>query len=370
MRKQIIFIFLCLFCCGACKSKYATKMPIDELVIIDVDKALHAHGELRLSDFVDSISFTPIYDGDTAFIGNALIMEITENHLWVYDDLLRLVCYNFKDRKSRYIGMRGRGPGEYLNLSGIAADERTKTIYATSLLSGKSAILKYDFEGRFLGSISLENDADAIELTDNGNIVVHLTNYSGNSKSQYLVMDGEGKIVNGYSNPFTYKLSSQRHSWFRESAQYRYDGKLHIKDKSDTLYVFHEGKRYPKYVFKNSFSIDDKQSLSQADYDDAFVFNYAFETETKLVFNGKLGGTEYDKWHFFYYDKTTGQAYSIGQTIPNDMTDGYPKSFSQSTYDTTFGDCYVKIISNTYSTMSGFPQDEKASYFLMFYHLK
>ena len=372
MTKKLLLILLCHLCFGACKAKYAAQKAGKEIVVIDIDKALHASGQLRFSDFVDSISFIPIYDGRNAHIGDPLYMTITRNHLLVYDMTDRLVCYDFKEQKSRQIGMRGRGPNEYLRMEAFAVDEASGIIYTliqnTSTSSG--VLYKYDFEGRFLGDISLEEAADNIGLIDNGNLAVHFTNYNRRAKSQYSVINGKGKIITDYHNSFLYQLYGQRSMYSSESARYNYDGEFHIKDKSDTLYVFRGAERYPKYVFKNSYSIDSKQNLSQADYDCAFVLNYIFETPTKLVFNGHLGGSEHDKWHYFYYDKITGQTHSIDRYPQNDLTDGFPKVLSQATSDTTFGNCYVKIIPNTHSTLLGYPQDDEASYFVMLFHLK
>ena len=364
-----IIIILSLLCLGACKSKQSAPESVNLPVVIDVDKSLGHRGELNLSDFVDSISFIPIYDGNSAWIGDARRMDMTRNYILVCDMSDRLVCYNLKNRKSKIIGLRGRGPKEYLRIKEITSSETKNIIYTLVYSSAGPSIFKYDFEGLFQGAIPLDEDADKIGMTDEGNIVVHFTNYAGTGKNQYLVMNDRGEIITAYPNRFLYRLSSERHTWFDESARYSYDGKFHVKDKSDTLYVFCEKERRPKYIFKNSYSIDGGKALSQTGYDSAFVLNYVFETDTKLVFNGRLGGSAHGKRLYFYYDKVTGQTYSIDRDIKNDPAKGFPDVFRQVASDTTFDGCYVKLIANTHLTVAGYPKDEDASYFLALFHL-
>ncbi len=77
---------------GACKSHIPN--AVDEIIVIDVDRALRSTGMLSMSDFIDSISFIPIYDGNSAYIGDPLRMEMTDSHILVYDMTRRLVLYN------------------------------------------------------------------------------------------------------------------------------------------------------------------------------------------------------------------------------------------------------------------------------------
>ncbi|MDR2894849.1 MAG: 6-bladed beta-propeller [Alistipes sp.] len=366
MTKNILTITLCLTCLEACKPP--TAETAEEVAIIDVDRALRSGTKnLRISDFADSITFIPIFDGNSAYIGDPLRMEMTSDHLFVYDMTDRLVCYDFRDRTSRQIGRRGRGPQEYIRIEDIAADEERDIIYALvrNDPTGNSHIFKYDFEGRFLDDFPLDGDAYKIGLSGDGDLVVHFTNYFGNAKNQYAVMDHEGNPVTDYPNPFPYELSGGRHTFMGESAKYSYGGEFNIKDKSDTLYVFRDKGRHPRYVFKNSFSIDGRPDLTHAEYDNAFVLNYVFETNTKLMFNGHIG--EPSAWRYFYYDKTTKQTHSIESQIRNDLTDS-PEFFRQITADTTFGDCYVKITGNP--QREGDPPIEEAAHFLMLLHLK
>jgi hypothetical protein len=368
MTKHLVLILLCLSCFGSCKAPIAENTG--DIVVIDIDRALNNSGKLSLSDFADSISYIPIYDNNSgAFIGNPSRVVLTQNYLLVYDTSGRLVSYNIKERASKQIGIKGRGPQEYLLMKAIAANESGNIIYALINFNSKF-IYKYDFDGNFLGSIALQEDADNIGLTDEGHLVVHFTNYTGNGKSQYTVMDDSGKILTDYPNPFLYQLSADRNAWFHESAGYSYGGDIHMKDKSDTLYVFRGGERHPKYVFQSRYSLDGKEDLTQTEYDEAFVFDYVFETNSKLIFNGKLGGFESGEWRWFYYDKATGETFSVDRGFPNDLTDGFPKEMNLLTSDTTFDDCYVKIITNNKSETPGYPQDENASYFIMLVHLK
>jgi len=230
---------------------------------------------------------------------------------------MSLMCYSKNDKVLKKIANRGGGPGEYSSVSSIVANERNNTIYALiPFTSSGPSIYKYDFDGNFLGNIDLEERADAIGITEEGLLVAHIVNWSGFAKNQYIVMDDDGNIITKYANPFQYQLSAERQVFQSETASYTYKNEFHIKDKSDTLYVFRGDKRYPKYVFRNSSSIDNKSSLSQTEYDNAIVFWYIFETDSRLQFAFLNQRSVYH----YAYDKNTNQLYfSDVRDIPNDL---------------------------------------------------
>ena len=151
--------------------------------------------------------------------------------------------------------------------------------------------------------------------------MIHFPNITGSIENQYAVISGDGNILAYYANPFQYQLQQDERSFsFAETASYVYNDEFHVNDRSDTLYVFKGSKRYPKYVFKNSRSIDNISNLLQGDYDNSIVFAYMFETDTRLQFAFFTPQPD-SKMHHYSYDKSSGILYFLheGLSISNDL---------------------------------------------------
>ncbi|MDR1671773.1 MAG: 6-bladed beta-propeller [Alistipes sp.] len=371
MTKKLVYFCLCTICFGSCKISPSLQ---EEIVIIDIDKAIGTPGELYSSDIADSISIIPIHDSSDAYIGDMLeFTEMTKNHIFTYDMLGGLVCYNFNEQKSCKIGVKGRGPQEYLYMKSIAVDEINNIIYALVGLADGMAVFKYNYDGTYMGRIPLKETGDNIGFTDDGYLVVHFTNFYGNGGSQYIVMDNNGKTVTDYPQAFSYESHERTAYFLQESIKYTYDGDLHMKDHSDTLYVFRGKERYPKYVFKNAWSIDGKKNLSQGEFDNALVVTDILETKTKLIFHVRVGGTPgiNTESYELCYDKISGQLFSFDETLQNDLPPASTRNVRiRSNYGAEFGNCYGVIDTYTFLTKPDYPKDDDVSYILILLHLK
>ena len=112
-------------------------------------------------------------------------MEMTGNYLLTYDWAGGMVCYDFREKKGRRMGVKGRGPREYLDIISIAPDEPNDIIYALVDMPTQSAVYKYNFEGKFLDSFVPGEKVRAtnIGLCGEGYLVIHFANFSGNGKT-------------------------------------------------------------------------------------------------------------------------------------------------------------------------------------------
>ncbi len=236
MKRTVVALALCAVGFGACGSGASEG---GDVVVVDVDQAMRsAPRGLKVSDFVDSISFIPIYDGNTMYMGDPRLMTVTSDHIFVSDGANRLVGYNLRERTSWQIGTRGRGPGEYLRMDALVADEKSRVVYALIDDPKPGAIHKYDFDGGLVDIFPLEEDADNVGLTGDGHLVVLSSNYFGNSKHQFFVLNGQGRMVVDHPNPFFFTMVGPQGPTYNESVKYNHGGELHIKGKGDTLYRF------------------------------------------------------------------------------------------------------------------------------------
>lgn len=334
----MFYICICHSCVQPTKVTNTIDANTIEPIIIDVDQALTNQTKFHFSDFVDSISYVPIKTDQDNFISSPIQpIGMTSNYIILYDGLSRLYCYDKNKQSIRRIANRGKGPGEYNGIQEFVADEQNKIVYALTGSASVNTIFKYNFQGEFLGKILLDENADDIGLTEEGFLVIHYTNWTGKTQKQYSIIDNNGKLLNCYHNPFPYHLSGQRSVRLFDSNKYQYKNKLHMKDRSDTLYVFEGTQRHPKYIFKNSSSIDKKQNLTSTEYDESLNFWYIFESDSRLQFAFPYQ----NKIHHCYYDKISGKTFSTNvRDVPNDVDDHYPYS---SRLDRQFNDYVIKI---------------------------
>ena len=286
-------------------------------IVLNIDDAIRKKIAFNLSDFVDSIKYIYIESTICDVAEPIMRLEVTDNHMFFYDGFGRLLCYNLKGQFIRQIASTGKGPGEYLRLKAIALDEEKNIIYA--LCDRSNSIFKYSIQGKFLGKIPVETSVDALRLVG-GNLLLHIANWNGEKENQYIMMDSSGVIITKYPNPYKYKLQG-RNTYFNEVSFYKYKNLLHMKDKSDTLYVFKGNQRIPKYIFKSTYSISNK-NLTQMEYDRALNFWYIFETDTRIQFAFEIDN-KFATMQHAYYDKTTGQLYITEiLKLKNNIDDG------------------------------------------------
>jgi hypothetical protein len=305
-----------------CRSANSRKDKISSPVYtVDIDGAIQ--WDHSLSDIVDSVEY--IYLQKPMGVP-VMEYDISDNFAIFYDGMNRILLFNRDGSFVNQIGKQGKGPGEYNRIEALALDEPGNAIYA---LCSTSQIYIYDLQGHFLSKIPVEKDTDFLSLISSGIILTHVANWSGDQNDRFIWRDNHGEIVRTFSNPFKYQFQ-ERLSWRNEVTKYTYDNCLHVKDKGDTLYMATHEKMIPKFVFKNSCSIQ-VEKLTQEIYDQSPVYLCLYETGKGLSFvlmTCLVGGKR--DYRYCYYSKEKNQTYFNRDeegNIKNDLDDEYPYRF-------------------------------------------
>ena len=324
MKKFLSFLlsFICILLIfnTSCNQKSAT--TVEYPVVINIRAALRNTVEIKLSDFVDSISYVSIQ----GFINDE---PISLRRFWFSDSYILsesrsngdLLCFNRNGSFIRRIANKGRGPGEYLNVSDVVVDEGNSVLYVFSSMAKK--IYKYSLDGSFLKAFEFGENIDAIAIDAFGQLVVRCSIGSGNAKNNFLLLDNKGDTINFQPNNIFFERESLPGgiTIFMNGSVYNYNNQVHIKNKNDTLFVMENDKFIPKYVFLTG---DKQVNMTYKEFMELIPFPYIRETSTKLFFQFVLE----DQWYNAFYDKINGKVFSTSGQIINDLEDEDNITFS------------------------------------------
>jgi len=160
------FVLLFLVCISCSNNRRTDAFGTDSLVYIKIEKPyIPSLQPLRLSEFVDSIEYVQLEATPECLLpfhinGDELIK--TDNLLFIFD-LFDILQFDISTGKFiRHIGRVGQGPGEYIQARTIVDTIERKVIVKSP---GKKGLLTYDFEGKYLGDISLDDGLDSLFTT-------------------------------------------------------------------------------------------------------------------------------------------------------------------------------------------------------------
>lgn len=140
MNKILISgIILCILGIGSgCKEKNKDK----SVEVIHINP-FEASEEINLSEFVDSIIYIKLQTDSICVLGRLHDIIIREKYIYA-SDISQQILFVF-DKNGKYItklDKRGKGPDEYLRMSGVFIDDNEEFIELINS-SGKNSILKY-----------------------------------------------------------------------------------------------------------------------------------------------------------------------------------------------------------------------------------
>ena len=151
----ILILLFSIFAYGQEISKIEKKATGQELYFDIYSAFQNKMPKLIASQFVEDIEFIPLETTDECLLAESLRdITITEDDIILYD---YNGCYRF-DRQGKFknrIGKKGNGPGEYVNSLSIMVDAANQWVYMMDYMQKK--YVKYDFSGKYLGDISLDD---------------------------------------------------------------------------------------------------------------------------------------------------------------------------------------------------------------------
>ena len=241
-------IFYCLILLGfqlSCQEKYSQK----KLVKIDLEKSMKNIKPLNICDFKCDINYLMLKN-DSIKLKTIYLIDFSKELITVSD---RAICllYDSQGNYISQIGNRGKGPGEYVQISNIMIGCGEKIF----IQSGKKIIV-YNLEGKFIREFVPEihdktNNIRSLSIFQDSLFIGQIPNYSGKEKYKAVIFNNQGKTIKLFHNKvFLNRKSDNVNSFDSQATFYQFKGKSYFKEEmNDTLFLFNESNVVPTYIF-------------------------------------------------------------------------------------------------------------------------
>lgn len=181
--KRHFAVALIVICCSCVRQNH------EETKLLDVPIE-----DVPLSMMIECRSgIVPLETNDSCLIGSIGKCLITDRRLFITDNQsLRILSFSLDN--GQYMGEvsnYGRGPGEYIDIADIAADD--SILYVLSSLGKK--IIRYSFDGSFLGEFDTHSEP-FFKIAYSQKKLYLSSEQSNQSGYDYLIMDADsGQIL-------------------------------------------------------------------------------------------------------------------------------------------------------------------------------
>lgn len=226
---RLFYLILIFLLTVSCKAKNSfSGVDTSEMVTITVSKT----NKISPTELIDKFELVPLKTPDNIIVGEIYGLIVTEDRIIVYDERIADQALLF-DRDGKYIsylGRKGRGPKEYIDLAYITLMPDGNTIALYDNYGSK--MLFFDIDGHFTESKPLPFWFSSVEYLDNNNIV--------------FATYGEGRRDPGLSSSkyadnlilFTDKNFQIRGGTYKNRYNEKYYSKTpHIKKFNDIVYM-------------------------------------------------------------------------------------------------------------------------------------
>jgi hypothetical protein len=328
MKNSILLSVLAASLLVSCQPKQNTTHPTEVLdttvtypLTVDLNRALALQdSSIRLSTFVDSISYIPLRLPDDLFfqVGATFLYDETAK-LFFVAGLYNIISVDMQGHLVSRIGKRGQGPGEYVQVSTISLDPSKREMYVQDALGW--TMQKFDYQGHFLKQmfkIDTSHKMTAHLQYDKDNFVTDGEPYHWTyGKHQNLlygfgVMDTTGTKWLDMTAPQLAQIKtdeSEHLAQFMSKYVNRNAGTplLSIFGFCDTVFTVKDNKIVPRYFLdygKERPNLKELWSMNAADRQAAasktfFMWSPAFETKRYFLIEFRKN----DEQYVLCYDK-------------------------------------------------------------------
>ena len=309
-------------------------IPVSGLPIIRINPGQRTTGQLTLNDLAKSIEYIPLETKNNCIIGTVNQCVISDNHILLFSKVAKVV-YLFK-RTGEFvaqIGGIGGGPGEYTQtaVSPVYVDEINNQVilYINTL----SNLNYYTLNGKFIKSVSLENDITSEFSLHNGFLLrKHFNAGNGQTPFSYSILNSNLAVVAQKVNPVQYNTKNRIMGIWSDDGyfcEYVYNGRVYVREKlfNDTIYVINNDFSFtPKYIINSNKDLPVKEFSEnfilaiQNLYRNNLMYESIFETNDFLCISYRFQARE----SYCYYQKQDNRLMfsSSSSGIPNDYDGG------------------------------------------------
>ena len=197
-RKYASLLIILLLFLSACSGKKESRNTIIQ-ESIDVAEVFENKKELRLSQFATEASYIKLETNPDCLIAMVGNLRLGKKYLVLSNGFQgKIFLFTSTGKFIKTIGSMGKGPGEYISISGLEIDEEEKYLFLTD--NGQKRLIRYGLEDGSAISVKLNNVLNIHDLVLVDNDVFVYVNPSLEQVNPYAVIQFNQslKIINGF----------------------------------------------------------------------------------------------------------------------------------------------------------------------------
>lgn len=178
MKKAKIYLLISFLVIVSCKHTNTLKIDIEktEKVVelpyfIDLEKNLNKIKPITLSSIGKELEYIPLETNANSLLRNIYQIVFSDSYIFI-SDFNKLLQFDRNGKFVRQVGANGRGPGEYINVSGFCIDEKKETVYIIAW--GIHTVLEFGFNGKFIRSFNKSFESLQFLVNDTNSFVFRL----------------------------------------------------------------------------------------------------------------------------------------------------------------------------------------------------
>jgi len=247
---QLLVCCVIFVSCGQedIKKEKAAVQTLEMPYRINIEANLPNRSTVPIGEIGKTIEYVPLETNSGSTLGNINQIEISDSYIFI-SDFNRLLQFDREGRFIRQVGTNGRGPGEYIYVSGFCIDDRKERVYIIAW--GIYSVLEFDYDGNFIRRFDKPFDSNRFFVYDSASFVFNLadvTNITDYSDYRIYFTDTNGipflkiKNYNIRTSKPGIMIGNIPFYFYRDSIRYKQFG-------CDTLYTFNGTGLDPYAIF-------------------------------------------------------------------------------------------------------------------------
>lgn len=326
----IIFTIAAILLLSSCKSETSSNKDTDHNftnVSVNLEEK-----SIKLSELFETIMPVYMETNDSSLIGENPKVLFTKRYIFIRTNNT-IKIFDFEGKFLRSIDRKGEGSEEYIGISDFYVNEKPERIEILDTRQKK--VLSYNYDGEFLGDVSLSFWGNEITRDAENNLFVY-SGYDRNEDNIYkfnVIDEKERHSFNEIDEKKSQFLHIMNQIYFHKNFD---DDILFFEPFNDTIYTLHNSTIKPKYVISYNGHNVPESFYTNNDFSDVFEFFQEYnkhdyvnstynviESNDKLLFYCRKGGEKY----LVVYDKTDKTAHSYNKIVDDLFSDGLELPF-------------------------------------------
>ena len=214
---------------------------------INIEKNIKNVKSIPLSFIGKKIEYVALETTPRSLLKSIMGIQFSEKYIFV-SDFDRLLQFDRHGKFIRQVGDNGRGPGEYIHVSGFWIDEKNEKAYVMAW--GIKTIKEYDFNGNFIKSFKIAFSSLQFIKTGNNSYTFVIPNapFDTDSEFRLIVTDSAGTEILKIKN--YNRVYNKPPLIATKIPMYYFNDTIRINEsRVDTLNSFINGRHIPYAIF-------------------------------------------------------------------------------------------------------------------------